>query len=120
MKKTILVVEDHVIDFMMMKRMLVGRGDVDVIRHETLEGCETIFFENLEAIDLVIMDACVPGDEPNSMPLIRKMKKSGFDKPIITASSKESYNQILLDAGATHNGKSKMGAVELALTLLGF
>ena len=47
------------------------------------------------------MDACVPGDWPNTMPLVRKIRQT-FVGPIIANSSLLEYRKKLLEAGCDY------------------
>jgi len=101
MKKIILVVEDDD-DFFLSLVAFIKNEDSEIMRASTLEEGKKIFFENQEKINLIIMDACVPGQEPNSMPLIEEIIKSGFSKHIVGLSSSFNYLFKLRDAGATN------------------
>jgi DNA-binding response OmpR family regulator len=67
---------------------------------------------------LVMVDACVPGDEPNTIDLVRKIRTSGFTGPIIGHSSEANYLSLLAEAGCSHIS-DKINAPKLALRLLG-
>jgi len=94
----ILYVEDDDSVFNAIKRQFDGR--VELLRGATLEEGEKLFWENQMTLDLVIMDGCINSTAPNTMPLIRKIAKTGF-KPIIACSSHPCYNRFLIDAGCT-------------------
>ncbi|MDP1833436.1 MAG: response regulator [Candidatus Moranbacteria bacterium] len=110
----VLVIEDHDGYFRRINEELNGK--VEVLRATTLEEGEDLFRRNTD-IDLIIMDACVPGDRPNSMSLVRKIVQAGFTKPIIACSGLYEYREELLNAGATHDAK-KNKVAELALEIL--
>lgn len=114
MKKVLIVEDDHMI-FFLMKAIFAGR--VEILWAEELKQGEYLF-ENNPDIDLIIMDACVPGNKPNSMPLIEKIVKSGFDEPILASSSSHQFSQQLVWAGATYI-VDKNNAAKKALELLG-
>jgi response regulator of citrate/malate metabolism len=75
---------------------------ITVMWKPTIEEAETEFSANKDSFDLIIMDACVPGNSPNTMSLVRRIVESGFKKPIIACSSAKPYLKLLIDAGATH------------------
>lgn len=112
--KKILVVEDHDVYYYLIEQKLHGKAEL--LRGATLSEGRRLFHENPD-ISLVIMDACVPGDEPNAMPLVAEIVESGFSKPIIASSSMPSYTRALARAGATHQAP-KYEAADLALKLL--
>lgn len=114
--KKVLVVEDHDKCYEIIAERLVGK--VKIIRADTLQEGWELFQKNPD-LDLIIMDACVPGDKPNAMPLVREIRRRGFDKPIIASSSITAYCNLLVEAGATHTVDSKNEAPKCALQLLG-
>ncbi|MDD5289807.1 MAG: hypothetical protein PHT40_01230 [Patescibacteria group bacterium] len=119
--KKVLVVEDRDSDFSPMERVFKfhdKNSEIEILHAKTLKEGENLFFANPD-VEVIIMDACVEGDEPDSMPLIEKIVKSGFKKPIIAASGSSLNNDELITAGATHKA-DKYKAVKLALQFLGF
>ncbi len=93
------------------------KGGVVVLLSTTLNGGYELFNKHSDSIDLIIMDACVPGDRPNSMPLVRTIIESGYSKPIIACSSMPQYRGALTSVGATHQA-GKNEAATMALRLL--
>jgi len=110
----VLVVEDDDIWFRIINQDFNGK--VEVLRAKTLTEGDDLFRDNPE-VDLIIMDACVPGDFPNAMPLVKKIINSGYVKPIIACSSMSPYIIKLVEAGATHQS-DKGKVAEMALKLL--
>lgn len=49
--------------------------------------------------DMIVMDCCVPGDEPNTMDLVEGIRAAGFTNPILADSKDEDYPPILVRAG---------------------
>lgn len=111
----IIVVEDNDCDFLDILEKIPHK--VRVMRAKTIDEGEKIFQENTDA-DLIIMDCCVPGSKPNTMPLVKSIKKSGFKNPIIATSSVFLFTEELMKAGATH-AVDKNTAAKSALDLLG-
>lgn len=67
-------------------------------------------------IDAIVIDACVPGNEPNTQPLVKKFREKGFLGPIIGTSSCEEYRQELMQCGCSHQAeKDKVPALLLEL-----
>jgi DNA-binding NtrC family response regulator len=112
--KKVLVVEDR--DFYYEDIIKGLDGKVEVVWAQTLEEGEQCFREY--DFDLIIMDACLEEDWPDSMPLVKKILGSGYKRPIIAASSLAAYSRKLVEAGATHQAE-KEEAGHLALELLG-
>jgi len=114
--KKILIVENNSSDFDLMNFAL--KKVAEVIWAKSLEEGKKFFNENKDAVDLIIMDACVNNEEnPDSINLVQEIIASGYNKPI-TASSSNRYNSVLMKAGATHNGEGKGTAALLARKLL--
>ena len=119
-KSLILVIEDDDTFFKFLEIYISFESkEIGIIRASDLEEGDKIFFENKENIDLVLTDACVPGHEPNSMNLIKKIKRSGFNNPIIGMSSQEVYLLKLKEAGADFVlSKSKLEIITKKITEL--
>lgn len=112
--KKILIVEDDQNWSGIIRR---GLGDkVLVIQAFTTEEAETVFQKNPD-LALILMDACVPGDRPNTMFLVKKMRKT-FSGPIIAISSLSEYRQELIKAGCDHEVE-KAKAAQKVLELVG-
>lgn len=115
--QTILVVEDEIRFVDLLKCWLeTPEGVFDVLHAEDLDTGSKLFNENSNKINLVVVDACVPGSHPNSMLLIKEIIRSGFKGPVVATSSNPDFNNILIEAGATHKvAKGKTGPFVLEL-----
>lgn len=113
LKKVLLVEDDSVwLEF-------IGRGlgdKVVLLLASTIEKAEKMFNEHPD-INLIIMDACVPGDTPTTQPLIRKIRET-FSGPMLAISSIGPYRKQLLAAGCDYECE-KPGASKKALEILG-
>lgn len=58
-------------------------------------------FEDNPNFDAIVMDACVPGDTPNTISLVMHFRDT-YEGPMIAASSEESYRIRLMKAGCDH------------------
>ena len=94
----VLVVEDEFRHQRSWKDSLHGK--VEIMSAYTIEEAEGLFFANVD-VALIVMDACVPGDDPTTPPLVQKMRETFFG-PIIAASSDWGYRQELMAAGCDH------------------
>ncbi len=96
--KKVLVVEDN----RFYSDMIFSNfgSKVLVMKAFTIKEAENIFQENPD-IDVILMDACVPGDTPNTMGLVSKIRET-FKGPIITISSDSSYSKKLIEAGCNY------------------
>jgi len=114
-KYKVLVVEDDDRDFEEIRKGFDDR--FEILWGKTLQEGEVIFTDNQD-ICLVIVDACVPGSRPTSMPLVKKICASGFTGAIIAVSGQEYFSKMLLKFGATHE-TAKWQAPALAIKILG-
>lgn len=114
-KPKVLIVEDDSQWHRIYKR---GLGDFcEVIIAETVEAGERLFAENQNTA-LIIMDACVPGDEPTTLELTRKIRET-FKGPMIGTSSMFEYRNALLEAGCDYSGDKGTVAQKTVKELLG-
>ena len=97
-KAKVLVVEDNE----QWQAVFAGRygEQFELLQATTIEDGEELFFANPD-IGIVVMDACVPGDDPNSIPLVRKISKT-FTGKMIASSGSSMFRQMLVDAGCNH------------------
>lgn len=113
MKPKILVVED-IEDFQLQYRK--NLNDIaDILAATTLDEGKRLFDANPDIV-LVVMDACVPGNKPNSMELVKHMRQT-FEGPIIASSSMLEYREILIGAGCSIKSH-KSGVPDLIRELL--
>lgn len=94
----ILIVEDRQFYHELWSRSL---GDkVLILGAYTIEEAEALFAANPE-LALIVMDACVPGDWPTTLPLVRKIRET-FSGPMIAVSSESAYRRKLMERGCDH------------------
>ena len=87
-----------------------------IISAFTIEEAQRCFAENPD-IKAIIMDACVPGDRPTTLPIVRKFRETFFG-PMIAASSDPDYREDLVSAGCSHE-TPKWDAPKKLLEVLG-
>ena len=75
-------------------------GKVLIIEALTIKQAEEHFAANPD-IAAIIMDACVPGGRPTTLPLVKKFRETFFG-PMIAASSYTAYRKDLIWAGCDH------------------
>jgi len=63
----------------------------------TVEEAEELFSANPD-VNLIVMDACVPGDRPNTFSLVQKIRQT-YTGPMIACSSLKEYRRLLIEAG---------------------
>jgi len=110
----VLIVEDRRDYQAYYKRALDGK--LDIIHAFTIAEAEAQFEANPD-IAAIVMDACVPGGSPNTLPLVEKFRTT-FSGPMIASSSAWKYRQILLKAGCSHE-TDKGDVPHILLKLLG-
>lgn len=54
--------------------------------------------------DIIVVDACVPGDNYNTAGIIRQLRQEGFDGVLVAASSLEDYRKAQLRDGCHIDG----------------
>ena len=112
--KKVLVVEDNQEWSSLIRR---GLGDkVLVVQAFTMEEAEAVF-ERHPDLAVILMDACVPGDKPNTMGLVRKMRKT-FKGPIVAISNYDKYREELMRAGCDYEAE-KDDVAKKVLELVG-
>jgi len=92
--KKILVVEDNDSWQSSWKRDL---QEFQLLVADSIKEAKELFSQNSD-IDLIVMDACVPGDSPNTMDLVREIRKV-YQGPILANSSIFEYRKTLMSAG---------------------
>ena len=112
--KKVLIVEDEQNRYYDWHRELENK--VVLIFASSFEEAEKQFTANPD-IAAIVMDACVPGDWPNTPPLVRKIRET-FMGPMIAISSYEKYREELLQAGCDHES-TKDGMPAKVLEVLG-
>ena len=91
-------------------------GDVaDVLSAYSIQEAQDLFAQNRD-VALIVMDACVPGDVPTTLPLVGRFRKH-FKGPMIAASSLSDYRDRLVVAGCDLKA-DKADVVNLVLQLL--
>lgn len=72
-----------------------------------------------DEISGMILDGCIPGDTPNTLPFIQMAREDGFTGQIVAASSSEFYRQMMMQAGCSDQSP-KSDAVECLLHMFRF
>src|SRR3989344_7914048 len=93
----VLVVDDMESFHVALKHWLGGR--VEVLSAYSIEEARRLFYENPD-VRIILMDACVPGDKPNTLGLVHEIETSGvFCGTMIAISSSPQYRHQLVQAG---------------------
>ncbi|MEW6617643.1 MAG: hypothetical protein AB1333_04505 [Patescibacteria group bacterium] len=101
--KKILIVDDDVVWQEVWSRALRKRATL--LPALSIKEAEKIFSEHSD-IDLIAVDACVPGDEINTKPLIRKFRET-YKGPMIAISKSSLSRECLVSAGCDHECEKK-------------
>lgn len=99
MKKLVLVVDDETKRFDGWKIGL--RGRVDVIFASSILEAREAFARHASKIAAIAMDACVPGDSPNTLSIVRQFRET-FNGPMVAISGSPNYRKQLMDAGCDY------------------
>ncbi len=74
---------------------------VEVLSALSISEAEEYFATHVRELAAIAIDACVPGDQPNTICLVKKFRKK-FKGPIIAISGQSEFKQLLLQAGCSH------------------
>ncbi len=113
-KKKVLIVEDKTNYSSAWCKKL--EDQLEIVLAESIKEAERIFKKD-SSFNLIVMDCCVPGDVPNTMGLVKMMRKT-YHGPILANSSLDDYIDILIMAGANHRS-NKHSVPEKVTTILG-
>lgn len=102
MTRNVLIVKDHPSLGKDMVRYfrIWFKDQVSVTLADSILDAQTYFEKSPLGFDLIVMDACVPGHVPNTIPLVHLMRET-FIGPIIACSSEQEYAEQLIAAGCT-------------------
>lgn len=112
--KRVLIIEDMLFYCEMMKKDFEALGvnhvDTAASIHEAIEilfgGYANDTSGNWANYDIIIVDACVPGDTYNTAGIIRQLVTQGFAGVLVAASSLREYRRAQLKDGCTLDGGS--------------
>ena len=113
-KPKVLIVEDSQDIQEMFRDALAQR--MEVLSAFSIEEAKELFLKKQD-LSAVAMDACVPGNKPNTMDLVRMFRQT-FVGPMIAISSDDSYSRQLVLNGCSHRCE-KYDLPEMLLRLLG-
>lgn len=113
MSKTVLVVEDDGFHHKRWQRAL--GDDVVLLSAFSIPQAEQLFLENPNP-DAIVMDACVPGDKPTTIPLVKAIRIH-FSGPIIAASADPKFREMLMAVGCDHQSNKDMLPDKLRVVL---
>lgn len=99
--KKVLILEDERYWWEVWRKNLDGK--INLLFASSVERAKEMFAENPD-LDAIVVDACVPGDYPNTQPLVREFRKT-FRGPIIAISSSAEYRDMLCDAGCNYESE---------------
>ena len=114
MTKKVLIVDDSIQWQKIWGEMLGGK--IEVISAYSIKEARGKFADNPD-VDAIVMDACVPGDEPTTPPLVIEFRKT-YKGPIVAISSLPEYQKILMHVGCDHSA-DKNTMPEYLLNFLG-
>ena len=102
MKKKILIIEDNR-DRQEEWKELLTDYPVKIIQAFSIEEAEKEFNKNLD-LDAIVVDACVPGSDPNTIRIVESFRIS-FRHPMVAVSNRNDFNDMLISAGCDHKSE---------------
>ncbi len=96
---------------------VLGEYGIEVVKATTIRQLCEVFFARDHEIAAIILDGCIPGDSPNTIPFVHIARDVGFMRPIIAASSSGMYREWMVRAGCSHQAPKEQAA-ELVADLL--
>jgi len=111
--KKVLIIEDGAVFQGLWEMELEGK--VLLFQAVSIEEAKNIFYQNPD-LSIITMDACVPGDEPNTLPLVKEMRET-YSGLIIATSSDDNFCESLIKAGCNY-GISKENVAEEILRVI--
>lgn len=93
----ILILEDnsHLQKFFLAELEEMG---INALGALSVEEAESLFGQHPD-VKLIVVDACVPGSQPTTMPFVKKVRAGGYKSTMIAMSSHAEYRRQLLEAG---------------------
>ncbi len=101
MSHKVLIVEDK--DYIQARWRQALDGRVEVVSAFSIKEAMDKFATNPDVV-AIVMDACVPGEEPTTPPLVTKFRET-FKGPMIAASAAPWYRKELMRAGCDHESQ---------------
>ena len=102
MKKTVLMVDDARPYCMQTHERVSGLDpEITFLMAHSIWEAEEVFEKHRNTLDLIVMDGKLDGTVEETCELVKKMRQSGFNGPMIAASSM--YNHLLISAGCSIN-----------------
>jgi DNA-binding response OmpR family regulator len=103
--RTILVIDDDplVVEYL---RVFVENRNIEFVAVQTIEEAERVFENKGELFAAICIDACVPGNKPNTVQLAKKIR-SNYRGPMIAISSVEKYRLDLMRYGGCSHQSPK-------------
>ena len=105
----VLIVEDMPRFWHPLKSQLVRSGLFSKVRVAQNIPEAEYRFETLKPLTAVLMDACLSGDDPDTLDLIRKMRET-YGGIIIAMSRAPEYRRMQIDAGCSHESEKESAA----------
>lgn len=98
MKTKILVFEDDSRVTDRYQERLAGEP-VEIICAQLPGEAMECYEEHKDTVDIIVMDACLADNKPDTIPLVRHIRESGFTGHMIANSSEALFNHELIKAG---------------------
>lgn len=102
--KVLIVEDEEAMQFLWRAEIEEKIGDdVEVLQAFTKEEGDLLLDAHAPDLAVMVVDACVPGKEPNTIGLVEKARKLlGAHRPIIAVSGNEEFQRMLETAGCNY------------------
>lgn len=82
----------------------------------TIGGAELVLFHESQVFDIIVIDACVPGDDYNTGHIIRRLRAMKSTAILVAASSLGRYRQAQLRDGCHIDGGPRKWEIPLVVS----
>ncbi len=90
-------------------------GKITLLKALSIDEARRLFGQNSD-LSVIVMDACVPGDWPNTQPIVTEFRKT-FKGPMVATSGISDYRLTLIQAGCDYEA-SKLDVPQTVLRIL--
>jgi len=111
----VLIVEDEEDWHINFRRLLSGHAVT--LTAKSIDEARELFRRNSD-LAVIVVDACVPGFQPTTVPLVQEFRKM-FTGPIVAVSSVNEYRDMLCAAGCDHECEKPAVATKVMKLLVG-
>lgn len=112
----VLVIEDNQRYSNAIVELFLDLGASGVSTALTISGAELILFHENQVFDIIVVDACVPGDDYNTAHIIKRLRAEESNAILVAASSLKEYRQAQLRDGCHIDGGPRKWEIPLVVS----